>query len=247
MSNSISFAFEGTPVRVISDDIFNPLFVAHDVAKALGYKKPENAIKRHCKRQTTTPKQGGGFLTVIPESDLYRLTLRSNLESAERFQDWVVEDVLPSIRKTGRYEYPYTVNPSDTLTLEQGDTLRDMLKDAVEKLPKDKKAAFMIKGWSKLRAHFKVGYRQIPQSEYAEALSIVSRHVVDALEGELLPPVEEVPPHIVMVPIDTRKDGQHLIVVSGGLVGKYLPTLTSDTQDYDKPWGTLLKARFDNR
>lgn len=186
MSNSISFAFEGTPVRVISDDIFNPLFVAHDVAKALGYKKPENAIKRHCKRQTTTPKQGGGFLTVIPESDLYRLTLRSNLESAERFQDWVVEDVLPSIRKTGRYEYP-------------------------------------------------------------EALSIVSRHVVDALEGELLPPVEEVPPHIVMVPIDTRKDGQHLIVVSGGLVGKYLPTLTSDTQDYDKPWGTLLKARFDNR
>lgn len=104
MSNSLSFAFEGNAIRVISDDIFNPLFAAYDVAKALGYKKPENAVARHCKRQSTTPKQGGGYITVIPESDLYRLTLRSKLESAERFQDWVVEEVLPAIRKTGGYQ-----------------------------------------------------------------------------------------------------------------------------------------------
>jgi hypothetical protein len=40
---------------------------------------------------------------MIPESDLYRLTLKSTLDSAERFQDWVTEEVLPSIRKTGSY------------------------------------------------------------------------------------------------------------------------------------------------
>lgn len=45
----------------------------------------------------------------------------------------------------------------------------------------------MIGGWSKLKSHFGVSYRQIPQAEYAEALSIVSRHAVEALEGELLP------------------------------------------------------------
>ncbi|WKD48414.1 BRO-N domain-containing protein [Microbulbifer spongiae] len=75
------------------------------------YSKPENAIKRHCKHQTTTPKQGGGFLTLIPESDLYRLVFRSKLKSAEKFADWVFEEVLPAIRKTGyysqgKYHYP---------------------------------------------------------------------------------------------------------------------------------------------
>lgn len=107
--------------------------------------------------------------------------------------------------------YPYTVNPSDTLTLEQGDTLRDLLKGAVEKLPKDKKAAFMIQGWSKLRAHFKVGYRQIPQAEYAEALSIISRHVVEALEGELLPRV----PAPSAFAFDGLADGRYLLNING--------------------------------
>ena len=43
-------------------------------------------------------------LKVIPESDVYRLIMRSGLDAAERFQDWVTNDVLPTIRKTGRYE-----------------------------------------------------------------------------------------------------------------------------------------------
>lgn len=142
---------------------------------------------------------------------------------------------------------PYTVNPADTLTLEQGDTLRNMLKDTVVKLPKDKQASFMVKGWSKLRSHFKVGYRQIPQSEYPEALSIVSRHIVEALEGELLPPVEEVPAHIVMMPIDTRKNTRFEIIVKNGLVGRYFPRYASDSDDFNKPWGTLLKAQWEEQ
>lgn len=89
-----------------------PAFVAMDVARALGYVKPENAIKKHCKSliKLKYPEMGClGFepipqgITLIRESDVYRLVMRSKLESAERFQDWVVEEVLPALREEGCY------------------------------------------------------------------------------------------------------------------------------------------------
>ena len=63
----------------------------------LGYKKPENAIARHCKAAVTAPKQGGGFITIIPERDLYRLVINSKLPQAEAFEEWEVATVLPAI------------------------------------------------------------------------------------------------------------------------------------------------------
>lgn len=102
-SSVIPFDFDGAAIRVITDKLGDPWFVARDVADALGYSKPENAVARHCKAATTTPKQGGGFMTVIPERDLYRLVMRSKLPAAEQFEEWVVGQVLPSIRKTGQY------------------------------------------------------------------------------------------------------------------------------------------------
>ncbi|MNJ19075.1 hypothetical protein D3C77_133920 [compost metagenome] len=99
----IPFDFDGAAVRVITDKLGDPWFVANDIAVALGYSKPENAVARHCKAAATTPKQGGGFLTIIPERDLYRLVMKSKLSAAERFEEWVVGQVLPSIRKTGSF------------------------------------------------------------------------------------------------------------------------------------------------
>ena len=101
-SSVIPFDFDGAAIRVITDKLGDPWFVARDVADALGYSKPENAVARHCKAATTTPKQGGGFMTIIPERDLYRLVMKSKLPAAEHFEEWVVGQVLPSIRKTGR-------------------------------------------------------------------------------------------------------------------------------------------------
>ncbi len=77
------FDFDNHQVRTLLDENNNPLFVAIDVANALGYKKPENAIARHCKYSTTTPKQGGGKLSLIPEPDLYRLIFSSKLKAAD--------------------------------------------------------------------------------------------------------------------------------------------------------------------
>lgn len=72
---------------------------------------------------------------------------------------------------------PYTVQPSDTLSEAKQTALRAMLESNVKRLPMEKRGEAMRQGWSKLKAHFKVPYRQIPASEFDEALSIVARHV----------------------------------------------------------------------
>lgn len=101
-------------VRVVEQN-GEPWLVASDVAKALGYVDPAQAIRDNCKKVNKITQQVSTtdrvhippitFL-IIPESDVYRLVMRSNLPDAERFQDWVVEEVLPSIRKHGAYLTP---------------------------------------------------------------------------------------------------------------------------------------------
>lgn len=81
-------------------------FVATDAAKALGYVNTSKAISDHCKgvtKRDTLTEGGMQKLNFIPEGDLYRLIARSKLKSAERFEEWVFDEVLPTIRKTGSY------------------------------------------------------------------------------------------------------------------------------------------------
>lgn len=86
-------------------------FVASDVAKALGYKRPADAVSAHCRytvKRSIPHPQGKGTLqmNVIPEGDVYRLAAHSELPSAEKFESWVFDEVLPAIRKTGGYHVP---------------------------------------------------------------------------------------------------------------------------------------------
>ncbi|WP_211233836.1 phage antirepressor KilAC domain-containing protein [Maridesulfovibrio bastinii] len=81
-------------------------FAGKDVATSLGYKNTADAIGKHCKASTTIAKRDGGFLTIIPERDVYRLIMRSKLPAAEKFEEWVVGEVLPSIRKHNAYMTP---------------------------------------------------------------------------------------------------------------------------------------------
>lgn len=93
-------------VRTLIEEDGNVLFCASDVAKILGYTNPNKAINDHCRAITKryTPISGKEQeINFIPESDVYRLIIRSKLPEAERFEKWVVEEVLPSIRKTGSY------------------------------------------------------------------------------------------------------------------------------------------------
>lgn len=81
-------------------------FPATQCAKLLGYARPADAISAHCKGVCVlpTPSSGGVQNTkYIPEGDLYRLIIRSRLPASERFERWVFDEVLPSIRKSGGY------------------------------------------------------------------------------------------------------------------------------------------------
>ena len=102
-------------VRVIEEN-GKYLFCGVDVAKALGYTKPQNAIDRHCphalkrgigvqtgKKADGTPAVQMVEMLFIPEGDVYRLIVHSKLPSAERFERWMFDEVLPSIRKHGAY------------------------------------------------------------------------------------------------------------------------------------------------
>jgi len=103
------FNFDGYQVRAVVDN-GEPWFVATEVASALGYVNPHKALIDHCKHlkilkpnacfNLTTSPRGVG---LIPEGDVYRLTMKSRLDSAVRFQDWLADDVVPALRKTGTY------------------------------------------------------------------------------------------------------------------------------------------------
>lgn len=83
-----------------------PYFVANDVAKSLGYKRPADAVTAHCKgsvKHRYLTEGGEQEVKVIPEGDVYRLISRSKLPSAEKFETWVFDEVIPSIRKNGGY------------------------------------------------------------------------------------------------------------------------------------------------
>lgn len=85
------------------------LFCGKDVASALGYKRPADAITAHCKGSVICrlPTNGGEqAVKFIPEGDIYRLAAKSELPGAERFESWIFDEVIPSIRKTGGYQIP---------------------------------------------------------------------------------------------------------------------------------------------
>ena len=89
--------------QIINDKIY---FVANDVAIILGYKRPKDTISQHCKgavKHRLPTKGGNQLLNLIPESDVLRLIINSKLPAAEKFENWVFDEVLPTLLRTGSY------------------------------------------------------------------------------------------------------------------------------------------------
>lgn len=112
------------------------LFCGSDVARALGYARPSDAITAHCrytvKHSIPHPQSADKRIemTFIPEGDVYRLITHSKLPSAERFEKWVFDEVLPTIRKHGAYM-------TDNI-LEQALNSPDFLIELATKLKEEK-------------------------------------------------------------------------------------------------------------
>lgn len=133
-----------------------PYFVGKDIANSLGYKNPRDAISRHCKGvvKYDSFKEGGQCIALITEGDMYRLITNSNLKSAEKFENWVFDEVLPSIRKHGAY---MTDN-----TLEKALTSPDFLIQLATNLKEEQKKRRLLEEEKKLNA---------PKVVFADAVS----------------------------------------------------------------------------
>ncbi|HLS12203.1 MAG TPA: BRO family protein [Flavobacteriaceae bacterium] len=102
---TFQFAESQNQVRTLIEN-GNVYFVGSDVAKTLGYRNPRKALKDHCKGVTKRyilTKGGRQKMNVISEGDVFRLIIHSELESAQKFESWVMDEVLPTLRKKGYY------------------------------------------------------------------------------------------------------------------------------------------------
>ena len=129
-------------IRTVTIDK-EPWFVGKDVATALGYVKPLNALSTHVEKddsqkQGITDSLGREQETIfINESGLYALIFGSKLDSAKRFKRWVTSEVLPAIRKTGSYQKPLT--PQEMLRIQLGmiDNHEDRIADLEQNMTID--------------------------------------------------------------------------------------------------------------
>lgn len=173
---AMSFSFENMPVRTLGNPE-TPLFVAIDVVKALGFKDTINPIKRHVDPEDLIKVEietAGGRQTVnaVNESGLYALIFGSKLESAKRFKRWVTSEVLPAIRRTGRYEAP----KPEYITVEH----RWAIQKAVGRKARGQSVHYQTV-YRALKDHFKVEkYTHILEADFDAAIDFI----------ESLPPME---------------------------------------------------------
>lgn len=122
------FSFESTAIRTFSDDYGNPIFCASDVCDVLGYVNGRQAVQKNCHQDGVSTRDiidsmgRTQQITVITEGNLYRLLVKSRKEEAVRFEKWLMEELLPTIRKTGRYQMPDspTTSPVIAITAQKG-------------------------------------------------------------------------------------------------------------------------------
>lgn len=160
------FNFNSNEVRTVTIDD-TVWFVAKDVCDALGYQNSRSAVADHLdedERSTVANpdgRNGGGNLTIINESGLYALVLRSRKPEARKFAKWVTSEVLPAIRKTGTY--------SSLITVAQQGELATLI---AERFPDGKHRPY---AWSRFNNHFRIAsYKSLPAEKFAEACDYIA-------------------------------------------------------------------------
>lgn len=189
----IPFRFETKEVRAYSDADGEPWFCAADVCRALGYSNSRKAIADNCRDKGVTSSytltsKGRQSLTFINEGNLYRLIIKSRKEEAQRFESWVCDEVLPAIRKHGRYEDEQgkmTTLVGQTIGTDGFHVLGAVVAGKVRALPPEVQRRATMKLWAQVHAAFNVRSAQdIPAAQLDSARNFIAAY---ALEGEFLP------------------------------------------------------------
>lgn len=152
-----------------------PLFCLADVAKCLGYIRPADAVTSHCKGVVIlqTPTNGGiQQIKFGSEGDVYRLVMSSKMANAEKFQDWVCDEVLPAIRRHGAY--------MTRETIEKAITSPDFLIQLATQLKEEKQKRLDVENKNKLLEG--INEVQYPKAVFADAVMASSS---SCLIGEL--------------------------------------------------------------
>lgn len=194
MSAIAIFSFENSQVRT-TGTAENPLFVAVDIATVLGYSNARKAIYAHVDEEdrlkATVETEGGKQEVVcVNESGLYALIFGSKLESAKRFKRWVTSEVLPAIRKTGKYRCATTPQiPSEYLTVEHQYRIQSEVAKRVHKDDVRYQTVYQA-----LKAHFRVPkYTYILEKDFEAAVKFIQTCQLQQAEEapKKLPPSEE--------------------------------------------------------
>ena len=160
----IPFSFQSHEIRTTIDKNGDPWFVAVDVCDILGLKNPAESLKAlpDDERDKKLLGRKVGEANIISESGLYRLIFRSNKPEAEVFRKWVFSEVLPAIRKTGKYQVEQAITPAQQCMLQQAIKRRFPFG---EDLPY---------AWGRFNNHFRLGsYKQLPAAKIDEALRYI--------------------------------------------------------------------------
>ncbi len=123
-------------LTVLTHDDGSLWFIGNEVCEKLGYGNPRDALSRHCRgvvKRDIPSFSGIQSMNIIPERDVYRLVMRSKLPTAEKFEEFVVSEVLPSIRKTGSYGQVAAPVAPQAVELSRKDLLLMALKSEEEK------------------------------------------------------------------------------------------------------------------
>ena len=177
MSAIAMFSFENTSIRTLGTPEL-PLFVAIDVATALGYKNPKVAPAQHVdpedliKQEITDKLNRIQVVNCVNESGLYALIFGSKLESAKRFKRWVTSEVLPAIRKTGRYEAPTTITPAEHRAIQREVAIRA-----------HKTASNYRTIYRAIKARYQIArYDQLPRTQLEDCLDFIREVELDVPE-----------------------------------------------------------------
>jgi prophage antirepressor-like protein len=190
---SKEFSFDGHHLRTLEVD-GKTAWVAVDVARALGYKVPDQAVRDTCKvlcKRKVLSRGGEQETYIIFEPDLYRLVMKCKLPSAQRFEKWVFEEVLPSIRKTGSYSPTPTTMGIPEAIVATGLELRrladaqDEMNQRLERLEKN-----LTAGVEEIKQDHaaRTGRREFPESTRREFVTVLKTYFAGRcpISGEVL-------------------------------------------------------------
>jgi prophage antirepressor-like protein len=174
------FNFNAVSIRTFADDLGEPWFNANDICNVLGYANSRDALSKHCRsggvaKRDTPTESGIQEMSFINEGNLYRLIVKSRKPEAEKFEQWVMEEVLPSIRKTGRFD----ASTSPTLSQEITSAQAQHLKELVQIITESGKQTYG-ETWARFQRKFSVNsYLRLPASQFDAACEYL-RGKVDA-------------------------------------------------------------------